>query len=264
MQSCSASLQFQYYCQICGARGIHLALSEANNSFILSFSEVVPSNRSLSSEYASSISSRRPFVSHAGRFGFTATFLILPPSLEGEREDSDPLDGGRLFGAGVARVALATGPRLFDNPADTIRLLGAAIARVAGALVLDNAGLTGGSLFELALLVIIEGFAANCFGAAALSARVILFVAGGFNPVSGSLRFAPPPSVVLGAMRWDVVNGKSSGRERMGGGPRMEGRLIIGEPSGEVRVRWILGDFSARTILLGDAIFEGCGSRESY
>ena len=224
----------------------------------------------MSSEYASSISSSRPFVSHAGRFGFAATVLLLPPSLEGVREDSDALDGGRLFGAGVARVvALVPGPMLFDNPADTIRLLGAAIGRVVGALapgpiVLDNAGLTGGGLFELTLLVITEGFAANCFGATALSARVILFEAGGFNPVSGSLRLAPPPSVLLEATRWDVVNGSSSGREKIGGGPRMEGRLRNRETSGDVRVRWILGDFSARGILLGDAIFEGCGSRDSY
>lgn len=228
----------------------------------------MPSNRSLSSEYASSISSRRPLVSHAGRFGFGPPLLTILPCIDGEC--SDPLDGERLFGAGVARVvALVPGPILFDNPADTILFLGAAIDRAAGAfapgpIVLDNLGLTGGSLFELTLRVINEGFAANCFGAAALSARVILFAAGGFNPVSGSLRFAPPPRVVLGAMRWDVVNGNSSGREKIGGGPRMEGRLKVGEASGEIRVRWILGDFSAKGILLGDAIFEGCGSRDSY
>ena len=229
---------------------------------------MVPSNRSLSSEYASSISSRRPLVSQAGRFGLAAALLTFRPSLD-EGEYSDAVDGG-LFGAGVARVvALVPGPMLFDNPADTTLLLGAAIDRVVGAfapgpMVLDNDGLTGGSLFEATLLVINEGFAANCFGAAALSARVILFAAGGFNPVSGSLRLAPPPSEVLGAMRCDVVNKNSSGRAKLGGGPRMEGRLRVGKASGEDRVCWILGDFSVRGILLGDAIFEGCGSRDSY
>lgn len=105
-----------------------------------------------------------------------------------------------------------------------------------------------------------EGLAANCFGAAALSARVILLAAGGFNPVSGSFRFAPPANGC--AARWEVVNG-FSGIEKIGGGPRIEGRLRIGESVGEVCVRRMFGDFSARGSLLGDAIFESVGSRDS-
>ena len=98
----------------------------------------------------------------------------------GDRENSDPLDGGQ-FVAGAARaVALVNGPTLFDNPADTTLLFGAAIGRdavrslVPGPTVLDNT-FRAGSLFELILLVITDGFAAKCFGAPALSARVILF-----------------------------------------------------------------------------------------
>jgi len=81
-------------------------------------------------------------------------------------------------------------------------------------------------------------FAANCFGATALSARVILFAAGGFSPVSGSLRFAPPARVVgiavVGATRWDVRRGSSIWREvayekEEGAGPRIEGLLRRGE-----------------------------------
>ena len=135
--------------------------------------------------------------------------------------------------------------------------------------MLANAFLVRG-LFVLRVAVAIDagGFAANCFGAAALSARVILFAAGGFSPVSGSLRFAPPARVVAavvvvnaeGAMRWDVRRGSSlwrggAGRKREGGpGPRIEGLSRMGEVlGGDI----MFGDFSARGILLGEAILEG-------
>jgi hypothetical protein len=111
---------------------------------------------------------------------------------------------------------------------------------------------------ELTLRVIVDGLAANSFGATARSARVIRLAAGCFKPVSWSLRFAPPSvGTGKGAMRWDVVNG-SSGIDGAGGGPRIEGRLRTGEQSGEVvLVRRMLGLFSAKGIFLGDASFEG-------
>jgi hypothetical protein len=136
------------------------------------------------------------------------------------------------------------------EPGPTV--LARAACRVVGLVVLMYE--------ELTLRVIVDGLAANCFGATALSARVIRLAAGCFKPVSWSLRFAPP-SVGAGkggAMRWDVVNG-SSGIDGAGGGPRIEGRLRTGEQSGEkgVLVRRMLGLFSAKGILLGDASFEG-------
>lgn len=68
---------------------------------------------------------------------------------------------------------------------------------------------------------------------------------------------------VVGATRREAVKGSSVNTN--GAGSRMEGLLRIGEPSGDaVRVRPIFGDFSARGILLGDAIFEGCRSRDNY
>ena len=105
------------------------------------------------------------------------------------------------------------------------------------------------------------GFAAGCFGAAALSARAILFAAGGFNPVSGSLRFAPTVRVfdnVEGATRWDARRGSSRStggtKERTeGAGSRIEGRLSSAEVVGDK----MFGDFSARGILLGEAILDG-------
>jgi hypothetical protein len=108
------------------------------------------------------------------------------------------------------------------------------------------------------------GFAANCLGAAALSARVVLFAAGGFSPVSGSLRFAPPARVVVtmpveGATRWEARRGSSTERaganeKERGAGPRIEGLLRVGEI---VVGDTMFGDFSARGILLGEAILEG-------
>lgn len=109
------------------------------------------------------------------------------------------------------------------------------------------------------------GFEAGCFGAAARSVKVIRLAAGCLRPVfagdSANLRFAPP-KVLPSATRWDVVNGSSG----IGGGPRIDGRLRIGEPIGDagVVVRMMLGDFSASGSLLGDeVIFEGCGRREN-
>jgi hypothetical protein len=101
-------------------------------------------------------------------------------------------------------------------------------------------------------------------GAAALSARVILFAAGGFSPVSGSLRFAPLARVVVampveGTTRCDARRGSSTARaeanEKEGGaGPRIEGLLRMGEV---IVGDTMFGDFSARGILLGEAILEG-------
>jgi hypothetical protein len=214
------------------------------------------------------------------------------PSRDGGRVDS-PREGGRcVAGAAVARD-LVVGPTLFDNPpADTTRLLGAAIGRAPSALpapgptVLERPFLVAGVLvFRLALTLRaipgVPGFAANCFGAAALSARVIRFDAGGLIPVSAILRFAPPARGAIGGgsaklggpMRWDVVSGSSTSRiAKMGAGPRMEGRLsgdlagdLTGDFGGEAVCCWnMLGDFSVRGILLGDAILDvGCGRRES-
>lgn len=214
------------------------------------------------------------------------------PSREGGRADS-PREGGRCVArAGVARD-LVVGPTLFDNPpADTTRLLGAAIARAPSALpapgpiVLERPFLPVGVLvfrFALTLRVtpIVPGLAANCFGATARSARVIRFDAGGLIPVSALLRFAPPArgaiaggSAKSGALtRWDVVSGSStSWIANMGAGPKMEGRLsgdlkgdLTGDFGGEAVCCWnMFGDFSARAILLGDAILEvGWGRRES-
>ena len=127
--------------------------------------------------------------------------------------------------------------------------------------------MTGLLILRAAMAVGAGGFAANCLGAAALSARVILFAAGGFSPVSGSLRFAPPARVVAvgggiieGAMRWDVRNGSSissggaGNRREVGAGPRIEGLLRIGEV---IVGDTMFVDFSARGILLGEAILEG-------
>ena len=232
--------------------------------------------------YASSISSRRPLVSHAGRFGLNAGAEVgAVPSLDGGRTDW-PLEGGRLpAGAGVARD-LVMGPTLFDNlPADTIRLFAAAIGRAAGPRGPGPTVLESGFLavvlavkFALTLRVITVGLAANCFGAAALSASVILFEAGCVMPVSAILRFAPPPKTAcdagpLGPTRWDVVSSSSSWSPKTGGArgarPRIEGLLIIGL-SGDFVCRWrMFGDFSAKGILLGDILegCDGCGSRES-
>jgi len=242
------------------------------------------------------MSSRRPFVSHAGRFALKegAEEAGVVPSRDGGRAES-PLEGGRcVAGAGVARD-LVVGPTLFDNPpADTTRLLGAAMGRAAGVLaapgptVLESPFLVAGVLalrlaLTLRVIPVVPGLAANCFGTAALSARVIRFEAGGLIPVSAILRFAPPPrgaiagsARVSGPTRWEVVNGSStSWIAKMGAGgagPRMEGRLsgdlagdLAGDLQGETMCCWkMLGDFSVRGILLGDAILDvGCGRRES-
>lgn len=189
------------------------------------------------------------------------------PSRDGGLEVSDPREGGRA--AGVARLtgALTPRPTLLDIPPEATRLLGTAMGLLVGGFepgptVLASAafrvvGLPVVICEELTLRVIVDGLAANCFGAAALSARVIRFAAGGFKPVSWSLRFAPPREAVgRGAIRWDVVKG-SSGIEGTGGGPRIEGRLRTGEEAGEVViVRRILGLFSPNGILLGDGSFE--------
>jgi len=213
------------------------------------------------------MSSNRPLVSQAGRFGFAATDVLVGPSLEGGRSDS-PLDGGLE----AALVFLAPGPILLDNPApEATRLLGLAMGRAGarvGPTVLANGFLVvrAGRAEELTLRVIVPGtgLAAGFLGAAALSARVILLVAGGFKPVSWSLRLAPPtaPGWVVrrvtlnngGATSCEVVNG-SSGIEA-GGGPRIDGLLIIGETSGEV-VWGMLGDFSANGTLDGEGSFDG-------
>ena len=170
---------------------IRLARSEASNSFILSFSVLVPSSRCLSSSYASSISSRRPFVSQAGRFGFALGFGPAP-SLDGGRDTSDPLDTGRAVALLRVAGALVPGPTLFDIPAETTRLGATGVLAVGGfapgPMVLERVFRVAGPVFGTVVLRDIgsaTGLAANCFGATALSARVIRF-AGGFNPVSGS------------------------------------------------------------------------------
>ena len=114
-----------------------------------------------------------------------------------------------------------------------------------GPMVLDNAALVGaarpGRTEELTLRVIVAGavgLEASCLGAAALSARVIRFAAGGFKPVSWSLRLAPPVTVDVvvcaglngGAISCEVVSGSSG----IGEGPRIEGLLASGENRGEV------------------------------
>ena len=203
-------------------------------------------------------------VSQAGRLGFPAAGLLAGasfPSREGGLDPSLPLLGGLVTGATLLALSPAPGPTLFDNPALATRLLAAAIGLFApGPTVDDNCR------DEALRPMVGTGLEAGSFGAAALSAKVIRFAAGGLRPVfagdSANLRLAPP-RLLVGATSWDVVNGSSG----IGGGPKIDGRLRIGEPMGEagVVVRMILGDLSARGSLPGeDTIFDGCGSRENY
>jgi hypothetical protein len=210
--------------------GLRLALSDAKRSFMLSRSFEVPSKRCFNSSYASSISSSLPFVSQAGLFGFPVGFagVFAVPSLEGGL--SDPALEAGLLGATGPRTggALVPGPTLLDIfvPPETTRLLGLAIGLPAvvgglapGPTVLDRVFRVVGVFVILevdTLLAIVEGFAGGCFGATALSANVIRLAAGGFNPVSGSLRLAAPRWVaasvavlVMGPTNWDVVRGSS-------------------------------------------------------
>ena len=139
--------------------------------------------------------------------------------------------------------------------------MGIAKGRVAGAfapgpIVLERALRAVGPVTAVALPEIVAGLEANCFGAAALSVSVIRFGAGGFNPVSGSCRFAPPPRL-LGATSCEALSG-SSLTEGGAGELRIDGRLRTGESGGEiVRVRNVFGDLSVRGIFDGDGIFEG-------
>jgi len=148
-----------------------------------------------------------------------------------------------------------------------MRLLGAAIGLAVGVRALGPTlaaiaflvmGIDNATFPELTLRVIVVGGRdASCLGAAALSARVIRFAAGGLRPVSASFRFAPPmlEAGAEGAMSWDAV--RRSSLFEGGGGPRIEGRLRIGEVGGEVvLVRRMFGDFSPKGILLGEGIFE--------
>lgn len=184
------------------------------------------------------------------------------PSVDGGRDNSEPR-GGDGGAAAVVRAdgTLAPGPTLLDSPADTTSLLGIAKGRVAGALapgpiVLERAFRAVGPTAAVTLVETAAGLEANCFGAAALSVRVIRFGAGGFNPVSGRCRFAPPPRL-LGATSCEALSG-SSWTEGGGGELRIDGRLRIGESGGEiVRVRNVFGDLSVRGTFDGDGIFEG-------
>jgi hypothetical protein len=204
-------------------------------------------------------------VSHAGRFGFGAA--LTGSSCDGGRDASASRETDLVVTAGPLvglYGVLVPGPTLLENPPEATRPRGAAMGLdtegfAPGPIVLEKAFWAidrVAIMLELTLRANIDGLAAGRFGAAALSERVCRFASGAFKPVSGSLRLGPPA-------RWVVVR-KFSAVE--GAGPRIEGLLRIGESSGvgDVMRLWtIFSDLSPKGILDGDAIFEGCGNRDS-